>query len=369
MASEGRAMGILQRSSSLIQLLAERGPLSTAEVAEEIGMPRPSVYRLADALTQTRLVESTSDGKLRVSLRWLKLSDAARSGMREWSHARPLLDGLASRTGQTIYLSVPQADRAICIDWSPGRALSVLALKPGRTLPLYAGAAGRVTLAYRPEPLEDYLRAAPFPPLTDHTLVTARELRADVEAIRSRGYSVSDEDVTLGIGALGAPLISRDGMFLGALSLAGLAEDLRVRRAELSADLLACADELSASTDYVRGCRRMSRVSLPGSAKGLAGLPMVGSVVDSPVEGTALPASAGETSAGSRMIVVPIPRRCWIQASASRPRDRHGRSLNPARCTNCPLCDNISHSRWTKGLQLQVQIMSRATLAGRRFQW
>ena len=85
MAPEGRAMGILQRSSSLIQLLAERGPLSTAEVAEEIGMPRPSVYRLADALTQTRLVESAPDGKLRLSLRWLKLSDAARSGMREWS--------------------------------------------------------------------------------------------------------------------------------------------------------------------------------------------------------------------------------------------------------------------------------------------
>jgi hypothetical protein len=38
-------------------------------------------------------------------------------------------------------------------------------------------------------------------------------------------------------------------MFIGALSLAGLAEDLRVRRAELSADLLACADELSASAD------------------------------------------------------------------------------------------------------------------------
>jgi DNA-binding IclR family transcriptional regulator len=139
MASEGRAMGILQRSSSLIQLLADRGPLSAAEVAEEIGMPRPSVYRLADALTQTRLVEAASDGKLRLSLRWLKLSDAARSGMQEWSHARPLLDELASQTGLTIYLSVPRADRAICIDWSPGRALSVLALKPGRSLPLYAG--------------------------------------------------------------------------------------------------------------------------------------------------------------------------------------------------------------------------------------
>jgi DNA-binding IclR family transcriptional regulator len=242
-------MGILQRSSSVIQLLAQRGPLSIAEVAEEIGMPRPSVYRLTDALTQSRLVESSADGKLRVSLRWLKLSDAARAGMREWSHARALLDGLASQTGQTVFLSVPQADRAICIDWSPGRGVSVVALKPGRTLPLYAGAAGRVTLAYRPEPLEDYLDAAPFPAMTEHTLCTARELRADVEGILSRGYSVSDEDVTLGIGALGAPLINQDGKFLGVLSLGGLAEDLRVCQKVLSANLLACAEELSASTD------------------------------------------------------------------------------------------------------------------------
>jgi DNA-binding IclR family transcriptional regulator len=249
MAAESHAMGILQRSSNLIQLLAERGPLSTAAVAEQIGLPRPSVYRLADALMQARLVEATPGGKLRVSLRWLKLSDAAREGMREWSRARLVLDGLASRTGQTVYLTVPQAECVICIDWSPGRAISVLALKPGRTLPLYAGAAGRVTLAYRPEPLDDYLQAAPFPPLTDHTLCSAEELRADVEATISRGYSVSDEDVTPGIGALGAPLVDRDGLFRGAVSIAGLAEDLRVRRGELSAELIASADVLSASAD------------------------------------------------------------------------------------------------------------------------
>lgn len=248
MAPEGRAMGILQRSSSLVQLLAERGPLTAAEVAEALGIPRPSVYRLADALTQTRLVEPTAEGKLRVSLRWLRLSDAARAGMREWSRARPLLARLASRTGQTIYLSVPQGDRATCIDWSPGRALSVLALKPGRSLPLYAGAAGRITLAYGPLPLEDYVRAAPFPRLTERTLVTAEELRQDVSATRSRGYSVSDEDVTVGIGALGAPLITRDGIFVGALSLAGLSEELHVRQTELVADLLGCAVELAAST-------------------------------------------------------------------------------------------------------------------------
>jgi len=245
MRVEPRPMGILQRSSNLVQLLAERGPLSMADAAEQIGMPRPSLYRLSDALAQARLVEPTADGRLRVSLHWLRLADAARAGMTEWSGARMVLDDLASSTGQTVYLSVPRADEAVCIDWSRGRGVSVLALKPGRTLPLYAGAAGRVTLAFRPEPLEEYLQGAPFRPLTEHTLTRARELRADVAAIRNRGYSVSDEDVTPGIGALGVPLTNA-GTFRGALSIAGLAEELRAERDAFIAALVASAARLSA---------------------------------------------------------------------------------------------------------------------------
>jgi DNA-binding IclR family transcriptional regulator len=204
----------------------------------------PSLYRLSDALTQARLVEPTGDGRLRVSLHWLRLADAARAGMTEWSRARTVLDDLASSTGQTVYLSVPHADRAVCIDWSRGRGVSVLALKPGRTLPLYAGAAGRVTLAFRPESLEEYLAGAPFPPFTEHTLTRVGELRADVAVTRDRGYSVSDEDVTPGIGALGVPVCD-DGTFRGALSLAGLAEDLRAERDAFTAALVSSAARLS----------------------------------------------------------------------------------------------------------------------------
>ncbi len=247
MASE-KPMGVLQRSSDLVEVLARKGPLSAAEVAEQIGMPRPSVYRLAEALTQARLVEAGSDGKLRASRRWLSLSDAARAGMGEWANARGILDDLSARTGLTTYLSVPHADRAVCIDWSPGRGISVLALKPGRTLPLYAGAAGRVTLAFRTPSLEEYLQAAPFPHFTRRTLTTAEELRADVQAVRRRGYSISDEDVTLGIGALGVPLRDRGGKFIGAVSIAGLAEDLTARRTDLAEVLVGCAEELSTAS-------------------------------------------------------------------------------------------------------------------------
>ena len=81
MSSE-RPMGILQKSSDLIGLLAARGPLTPAEIAEEIGMPRSSVYRFAEALGQIQLAETLPDSRVKVSLR---SSCSRRAGARHGS--------------------------------------------------------------------------------------------------------------------------------------------------------------------------------------------------------------------------------------------------------------------------------------------
>lgn len=244
--SGDRPMGILQRSAGLVTLLSEQRTLSPAEIASQLDAPRSSVYRLSAALREAGLLESLPDSQIRLSLRWLHLADAARSGMEEWQHARPILDDLASSTGQTVFLSVPRGLSSICIDWAQGQAINVLALKPGRSLPLYAGAAGRVTLAHGLADPGAYLEAAPFTPYTDATLITAEALTADIAVSRRDGYTVSDADVTDGIGAIGAPLFWADGQrFAGALSVAGLAGDITARRAELVDKLLTSAQELT----------------------------------------------------------------------------------------------------------------------------
>ena len=168
--------------------------------------------------------------------------------MSEWQGARQVLDELAGATRQTVFLSVPRANESICVDWARGEAINVLLLKPGRSLPLYAGAAGRVTLAFGQEDPEAYLSNAPFEAYTDRTLTTAAKLRKDIALTKTQGYVVSDGDVTDGIGALGAPLFwTTGGEFAGALSVAGLAEELNERRDELVEKLLAAASRLSAS--------------------------------------------------------------------------------------------------------------------------
>jgi IclR family acetate operon transcriptional repressor len=241
-----RPMGILQRSAGLVQLLAEEGALSPAEIADRVDTPRPTVYRLGDALAQAGLTETLPGSRIALSRRWLRLGDAARTAMSEWRMARPVLDALAASTGQTVFLSVRREQESVCIDWTPGQALNVLLLKPGRALPLYAGAEGRATLAFGIDDTETYLKQAPFPAYNKRTLTTAARLRRDITASRDRGYAISDEDVTEGIGALGAALrISRTGTFAGVVSIAGLAETMTQRRTELAEALLAAAQNLS----------------------------------------------------------------------------------------------------------------------------
>ena len=241
-----RPMGILQRLGGMVQVLATEGALSPAELAERVDTPRPTVYRLGDALAQAGLAETLPGSRIALSSRWLRLGDAARAAMREWQMARPLLDTLAESTGQTVFLSVRREEESVCIDWTPGHALNVLLLKPGRALPLFAGAEGRTILAFGVDDVDGYLRQAPFPGYNKRTLTTAARLRRDIAATRDRGYAISDEDVTEGIGALGAPVrTTRTGTFAGVLSVAGLAENLTARRTELAEALLESAAALS----------------------------------------------------------------------------------------------------------------------------
>jgi DNA-binding IclR family transcriptional regulator len=243
-------MKVLANADAVIDVLSKEGPMSPAEIAEHIGVPRPSVYRLLDGLHAVGLTEALPDGTARLSLRWLRLADQARVAMHEWNAAPHVLADLVERTGQTAFLSVLRNNEAVCIQWEQGRAIGVLLLKPGRTLPLHAGAAGRALLAFDVD-IDTYLATSERRRFTPLTLVDEGELRADAEATRARGYAISDEDVTDGIGALGAPVRSASGAVLGVLSIAGLAQDLRDRRPALLDELLKATSALQREPERV----------------------------------------------------------------------------------------------------------------------
>lgn len=198
----------LDKASRVMDALAAENGLSPADIADACDIPRSSVYRVLDGLVDVGWAVTDTDGNYSLSLDWLRLADAARTSRTEWQPAIAVMHAITAQTGMTSFLSVVSGTELVCVECAQGHAIDSLILRPGRVLPLHAGAAGRVALAYFEDAdVERYLAGAPFPAYNENTLVSVEQLREDIRLTRERGYALSDEDVTLGVGAVGVPIV------------------------------------------------------------------------------------------------------------------------------------------------------------------
>jgi DNA-binding IclR family transcriptional regulator len=139
----------------------------------------------------------------------------------------PALRDLVSTIGVTSFLCVRRNARAVCLERIDGFAVQSLAMQLGSSLPLYAGAAPRVLLAFLPAAERDAVMRDNGEQLNgDPVRPSPAALSSDVGAIRAAGYAISDGDVTSGIGALGAPVFNHRGEVEGAISISGLRDQL-----------------------------------------------------------------------------------------------------------------------------------------------
>lgn len=202
--STAQPTGALAKAMAVVDALALHGEMSPAEIAAATDIPRSTVYRLLGGLQESGLVDLRDESSASLTLRWTALADAAQDAMAEWAPITALLPAITEACGMTSFLSVQRGNETVCIQWVQGTGIDALVLRPGRTLPLHAGAAGRAALAALAETeREEYLSHTPYTPYNHNTLVSRRALDADVAWIREHGYALSQEDVNLGVGAVG----------------------------------------------------------------------------------------------------------------------------------------------------------------------
>lgn len=87
---------------------------------------------------------------------------------------------------------------------------------------------------------------------TPKTIHSADELEQDAKEIRKRGYSISDEDVTEGIAAIGVPVFGPKGELRCAISVAGFRAEVLGSETEFADQLMTSArriEELLATSE------------------------------------------------------------------------------------------------------------------------
>jgi DNA-binding IclR family transcriptional regulator len=249
------SIAVLAKAMAILEHLAREGELTPARVAELLDEPRSTVYRLCSSLQELGYIEAgVLRGTYRLSLKLFDLGSTMLDRFDERASALPVMQRLHDQTGETVFLCVRRGLEAVCIERIDGARVALLELRLGGSLPLHLGAAPRCLLAFEPESSwRTYLDAASLERRTPNSPVTRTAIVAELRATRKRGYSVSDQDVTLGVVSVGAPIFDHSGLVRASLSIGGLREVIGHGGSRVSGLVVQGAAEVSRSLGHRTG--------------------------------------------------------------------------------------------------------------------
>jgi DNA-binding IclR family transcriptional regulator len=213
---------MLNKANDILSLFSpERPELAVLEVAELLGRPRSSVYRLlARMATAGFLDQDPNTGRYRVGIRLAGLGELARHSTSLQRVAYPELCRLGEVTGESATLMVRSGQEGVTIDvvetYHPLRIPQHL----GGRFPLNATAGGKVLLAWQPEAdIEEFLRR-PLLRCTAATITNPAKLRRELEITRQRGYGLSAGEWFDDVFAVAAPVRDHRSRVLATVAVA-----------------------------------------------------------------------------------------------------------------------------------------------------
>jgi DNA-binding IclR family transcriptional regulator len=214
---------LLDRSVLLLKILAAGPAEKRLTDFSEAGLHKSTAFRLLEALRRHRLVAADeTTGRYRLGLGLFELGMAAVSRLDVGQCAPPFLEALARETGETASLGIFENPEVVHILRVESANPLRLPAHAGRRSPAYCTGIGKAILAHlEPERLDQYLREVPLKPRTPRTITDREQLRLDLKRVRSRGYSLDDEEIFPGLRCVAAPIFDIDGGAVAGISVAG----------------------------------------------------------------------------------------------------------------------------------------------------
>jgi DNA-binding IclR family transcriptional regulator len=201
----------------------ERPAWSLAELSFHLGLPRSTLHRFLVGLEAHGILRrERGDARWRLGYRLFVWGSLVAETMSLRHLALPVMGDLADATGETVILTVYEAQEVICIEKVETRQPVRLALETGsRQLP-HAGASSKILMAHQPEQeIHAIMRAKGLPRLCTNTITDPDRIRIELEKIREQGYAQSYEETDPGAWGVATAIRGRNGEVIAGIGVAG----------------------------------------------------------------------------------------------------------------------------------------------------
>jgi DNA-binding IclR family transcriptional regulator len=242
---------VIDRMSTLLDALAAHdGGSALKLLAAETGLHPSSAFRILGSLIQNGFVVRDASGRYLLGPRLLQLASKVRAGRDLHALARPVMERLRDRIGETVNLTVREGDEMVYVERvTPNRMMRVEQVIGSRA-PLHVTAVGKMMLGESgAAAIRDYARRTKLPAYTANTLKSAAALLRNISAILVQGYAYDDEEAELGVGCIGTLIRDASGIAVAGLSVSA---PIKRRQQEWAAWLVDAAETISAQLGYAR---------------------------------------------------------------------------------------------------------------------
>ncbi len=203
------------------ELTRSARPVGLAELATNTGLPRQTIHRILQQLSDAMLIlRAPKKDQYVVGPALTQLSiDALTSACADMP-VRAMLRPLVDETGETCNVGILDQDEVVYIERTEGPSPLRLQLQVGSRVPFHCTAIGKLLAAYLHKNVRTrMLNVQPLKKFTDATLIDTEALEAEFAQIRSDGYSFNNEEYVDGLTAIAVAIQDRDNKIVAGLAV------------------------------------------------------------------------------------------------------------------------------------------------------
>lgn len=225
----------LERGLNILRLFSRaRRRIGAPEMARELGIPRSTVFRLAQTLEAMGFLQRGEDDRdyalgpavLTIGFEYLGSLDLVEL-------ANPVLARLRDRTGCSAHLALRRGTDILYLARHASRSAISSSVNVGTALPAHATIMGRVILADLSDTeLRELYAGHTLARFTEQTPTSMAALRALLTDDRRRGYAISSAFFEPGVTAVAAAVRDHTGRAVAAINVTAVDAAFEARRLE-----------------------------------------------------------------------------------------------------------------------------------------
>ena len=198
-----KAFAILSAISS------SKDGMGVSDLAKKLKMAKSTVHGMTSALEELGAVmRDPLTKKYKLGFTLLEIGRSAYSQIDLQTSAGPVTEELMEKTQTSVFLGILNWDQVTILDIVESRQGLNITAPVGSTIPLFAGAVGKIFLASMPEEqAAKIVKQNGLPRFTANSIVDMDVYFSELSEVREKGYAVDDEEYILGVRAVASPLM------------------------------------------------------------------------------------------------------------------------------------------------------------------